>query len=50
MLAGVNAPDRETWIKPEEIAGLAVFLASDESSSVVGAVIDAFGASSPLFR
>ena len=50
MLAGVNAPDRETWIKPEEIANLAVFLASDESSSIVGAVIDAFGASSPLFR
>ena len=34
---------------PEEIAKLAVYLASDDSSSVTGAAIDAFGGSNPLF-
>lgn len=48
LLAGAPAPDTEGWMHPEEIAALAVFLAADESSSIVGAIIDAFGASSPL--
>lgn len=34
---------------PEEIAEVAVFLASDASSAVTGAAIDAFGQSNPLF-
>jgi 3-oxoacyl-[acyl-carrier protein] reductase len=34
---------------PQEIASLAVFLASDESSAVTGTAIDAFGSANPLF-
>ena len=34
---------------PDEIAQLAVFLASDASSAVTGAAIDAFGSTNPLF-
>ena len=37
-------------MRPEEIAELAVFLASDASSAVTGTAIDAFGATNPLFR
>jgi NAD(P)-dependent dehydrogenase (short-subunit alcohol dehydrogenase family) len=37
-------------ILPEEIAELAVFLASDESSSITGTAIDAFGGWNPLFE
>ena len=48
LLAGVPAPGTEGWMQPKEIAALAVFLAADESSSIVGAIIDAFGASNPL--
>ena len=36
-------------MRPEEIAELAVFLVSDESSAVTGAAIDAFGTTNPLF-
>ncbi len=36
-------------IEPEEIAELAVFLASVESSSITGTAIDAFGGWNPLF-
>jgi 3-oxoacyl-[acyl-carrier protein] reductase len=36
-------------MRPEEIADLAVFLASDESSAITGAAIDAFGGTNPLF-
>ncbi len=36
-------------MRPEEIADLAVFLASDRSSAVTGTAIDAFGGSNPLF-
>lgn len=34
---------------PEDIAAVAVFLASDESRAVTGTAIDVFGASNPLF-
>lgn len=37
------------WMLPEEISQVAVFLASDESSSITGTAIDAFGQSNPLF-
>ena len=37
-------------MEPEEIASLAVFLASDESSAITGTAIDAFGRANPLFR
>ena len=50
MLTGQEASTGEPWMQPEEIAAVAVFLASDEASSIVGAVIDAFGGSSPLLR
>ena len=36
-------------MRPEEIANVALFLASDESSAVTGTAIDAFGASNPVF-
>ena len=36
-------------MRPEEIAELAVFLASDASSAVTGSAIDAFGGTNPLF-
>ena len=41
--------DDPSLMAPEEIAKLAVYLASDDSSSVTGAAIDAFGGSNPLF-
>ena len=34
---------------PENIANVAVFLASDRSTAITGAAIDAFGATNPLF-
>ena len=37
-------------MRPEEIAEIAVFLASDASSAITGTAIDAFGNSNPLFR
>lgn len=36
-------------MRPEEIAELAVFLASDTSSAITGTSIDAFGGMNPLF-
>ena len=36
-------------MRPEEIAALAVFLASEASSAITGAAIDAFGETNPLF-
>ena len=38
------------WMFPEEIAAVTVFLASEESSSITGTAIDAFGQSNPLFH
>lgn len=35
---------------PDEIAELALFLATDGSSAITGAAIDAFGGTNPLFR
>ena len=35
---------------PEEIAEIALFLASDASSAITGTAIDAYGDSNPLFR
>lgn len=37
-------------MRPEEIADVAVFLASDASTAITGAAIDAFGGTNPLFR
>jgi NAD(P)-dependent dehydrogenase (short-subunit alcohol dehydrogenase family) len=37
-------------LRPEEIAELAVFLASDASSAITGTAIDAFGGMNPLFQ
>lgn len=36
-------------MQPAEIAELAIFLASDASSAITGAAIDAFGGTNPLF-
>ena len=48
-LIGRGAPRRK-MTRPEEIAAVALFLASDDSSAITGAAIDAFGDSNPLFR
>jgi len=37
-------------LRPEEIAELVVFLASDASSAITGTAIDAFGGMNPLFE
>jgi NAD(P)-dependent dehydrogenase (short-subunit alcohol dehydrogenase family) len=37
-------------MRPEEIAAVALFLASDESSAITGTSIDAFGPSNALFK
>lgn len=41
--------DQPNLMLPEEIANLAVFLASEKSSAVTGTAIDAFGRTNPLF-
>jgi len=46
ILHGTPSPGA---MKPEEIAAVAVFLASDEASGVTGTAIDAFGTANPLF-
>jgi len=42
--------ERPKIMRPEEIAALALFLASDAGSSIAGTAIDAVGASGALFR
>ena len=39
----------ETSMAPEDIAAVAVFLASDESKAITGTAIDAFGETNPIF-
>ncbi|MBV7339097.1 SDR family oxidoreductase [Chloroflexi bacterium TSY] len=41
--------DNPMLMVPEEIASVALFLASDNSSAITGAAIDAFGRTNPLF-
>ena len=41
--------DNPRLMDPDEIAQLALFLASDASSAVTGTAIDAFGSTNPLF-
>lgn len=50
MLMGSRGAYRGKLMRPEEIAAVAVFLASHESSAITGTAIDAFGATNPLFR
>ena len=38
------------WVKPEEIASVALFLASAGASAITGEAIDVFGKTNPLFR
>ena len=38
------------WVKPEEIASVALFLASPGASAITGEAIDVFGKTNPLFR
>ncbi len=42
--------DNPRLMASEEVANLALFLASDASSAVTGAAIDAFGGTNPLFN
>jgi hypothetical protein len=37
-------------MQPRQIAEIALFLATEESSAITGTAIDAFGLSNPLFR
>jgi len=37
-------------IRPEEIAEVVLFLASQESSAITGTALDAFGSNNPIFR
>ena len=47
---GPESVKDERMMQPHEIAELCYFLVSPKSSSVTGAVIDAYGSSNPLFR
>lgn len=42
--------DQPKLMQPEEIAELGMFLASDHSTAITGAAIDAFGSTNPLFE
>jgi NAD(P)-dependent dehydrogenase (short-subunit alcohol dehydrogenase family) len=42
--------DNPKLMRPREIAALALFLASEQSSAITGAAIDAYGETNPLFR
>ena len=41
--------ENPTLMDPEEIAQVALFLASDASSAITGTAIDSFGGSNPIF-
>ena len=41
--------DNPRLMVPQDIADVAVFLASDDSSAITGSAIDAFGETNPLF-
>ena len=41
--------DNPRLMLPEEIAALALFLATEDSSAITGAAVDAFGGTNPLF-
>ena len=47
---GEDSVKNKNIIEPNEIADVCRFLVSDQSSSVTGAIIDAFGSSNPLFN
>ena len=47
---GEDSIKNKNMIDPYEIAEVCRFLVSDQSSSVTGAIIDAFGSSNPLFN
>ena len=47
---GEDSIKNKNMIDPYEIADVCRFLVSDQSSSVTGAIIDAFGSSNPLFN
>jgi 3-oxoacyl-[acyl-carrier protein] reductase len=47
---GPESVMNENMMDPSEIAELCYFLTSPKSSSVTGAIIDAYGASNPLFQ
>ena len=47
---GEPAAEDPRLMRPEEIAQVAVFLASDASSAITGSAVDAFGGTNPLFR
>jgi len=50
MLTDIGrAEGRTDLMKPEEIASAVLFLASEESSAITGAAIDAFGMGNPIF-
>ena len=46
---GKGKAENPKLMLPDEIAELAVFLASDKSSAITGTAIDAFGGGNPLF-
>ena len=46
---GRGRAENPKLILPDEIAAVAVFLASDASSAITGTAIDAFGGTNPLF-
>jgi len=50
MLCEITGGKLPTHVmQPEDIAAVAVFLASDESKAITGTAIDAFGSSNPIF-
>ena len=47
---GRGREENPKLMRPQEIAVVAVFLASDASEAITGTAIDAFGGTNPLFR